>query len=106
MRKIALTIALCLLPVSAHAQGTGMLHFDIQCFTAAYVDNLLLKKYLEVVVGRGVGQRAWGIELYLSKDGETWTVIVVRGNMIKCLLSSGTYWEDVPHRFPLPGKPL
>ena len=36
------------------------------------------------------------IELYLAKDGVTWTVLVTTTNGITCLIAAGKEWEEKP----------
>ena len=59
----------------------------------AEVAKKLAKDYAEVPVGMGLANNGGVVELFSSKYGATWTLIVTMPNGESALITSGEYWE-------------
>tara|TARA_Y100000310_G_scaffold184552_1_gene184690 strand:+ start:1437 stop:1742 length:306 start_codon:yes stop_codon:yes gene_type:complete len=70
----------------------------VQCLDdrAAMVDQLW-EKYSEFLVGRGKHNRAnTTIEIFSTKDGSTWSLVITQPNGRVCLVVEGKDWERPP----------
>ena len=89
---VCLMVALWLMSWPAKAQ-------DNQCAERDSILAALADKYHEKPVDAGLvtgGEKTAIIELLLSPNAETWTLILSLPNGQSCLLASGTNWEALP----------
>lgn len=67
------------------------------------VENLQ-RKYYEAQVARGLtigrDQMLRVVEVWRTKDGGTWTILVTRPNGMTCLVAEGSEWVNVPWALP------
>ena len=64
------------------------------CDDQAKVVWTLDKNFGEARVGQGVGAQGWLIQLWVSKDGSTWSVVALSPDGQKaCLLATGEAWQ-------------
>lgn len=83
------SMAVTLLATGAAAQPTV-------CEKRAAAVKNLQTKYQERVAGRGLSATGNVVELWISKDGATWTITVTTPRNITCGVGAGTDW--------MPGK--
>lgn len=64
------------------------------CDDRARVVETLRNNYGELVVAVATGRTGEVIEVFASRNGETWTIVVTRGS-ISCLVMAGENWQVV-----------
>ena len=78
---------------SAAAQQAGM--------PRAEVVQTLGDRYAEESVGLGIAQNGGVIELFTSKDGATWTIVLTMPNGLSRVIATGESWMQIT---PLEGQ--
>ena len=63
------------------------------CATRAEALKNLSDKYSEAPIGMGVTNKGAVIEVLVSQDGVTWTIIITLPNGVSCMVASGESWE-------------
>jgi hypothetical protein len=53
-------------------------------------------KYGERVVAGGLASNGGHLEILVSPDGKTWSVMLTMPNGLTCLIASGEAWEPAP----------
>lgn len=97
MRALALAAVLfpvtmaVLFPVTAHAE---------KCGTRASLVDFLLIEHGETPTAVGIRNDGRIVELLVSEDGATWTLLMSQPNGISCGAFTGTTWMQIP---PKPG---
>ncbi len=77
----------------AAAQHAGM--------TRAEMVKALGDRYAEESVGLGIAQNGGVIELFTSKDGATWTIVLTMPNGLSRVIATGESWMQI---MPLVGQ--
>ncbi len=77
--------------ISAPAAGQQ----SVPCNDRAVALKFLADKYDEEPVARGLTNRGHMMELFVSKDGYTWTLLVSQPNDLACLIAAGEGWRPV-----------
>ena len=72
----------------AKAQNSGI--------DRATVVKRLLEKHAEKPVGMGIAHNGSIIELFASRDGKTWTLIMTMPSGKSFMLGSGEHWAGKP----------
>ena len=67
----------------------------------AEVVKALGDRYAEQSVGLGIAQNGGVIELFTSKDGATWTIVLTMPNGLSRMIVSGESWMQI---MPLDGQ--
>lgn len=75
--------------------------FAQQCPTRDKVADFLLNKHQEYMTDSAVTSNGMRVEVFQSKDGKTWTLIVVRGDGCAAPVAEGVSWEQVARPFPV-----
>lgn len=98
---LALVLAQCVPP--AYAQISPM-----SCLPHEAAVNKLEQGYGEQRAGLGISPDGGAVyELYVSPDGETWTILITRTNGLTCIAASGESWMFQSRvKPPLLGFPL
>jgi hypothetical protein len=65
------------------------------CVKRADLIKHLAAKYHEAPAAVGVADNGALLEVFASKSGETWTVMVTMPNGISCMVATGQQWEDL-----------
>lgn len=73
----------------AHAQATA-------CVKRTDLIQHLANKYQEAPAAVGLADNGALLEVFASKSGETWTVMVTMPNGISCMVATGEQWQDLP----------
>ncbi len=74
----------------AHAQSPGVNRADLV--------KQLVERHSETPVARGLGSNGGMFEVFSSKDGETWTIIMTTPDGKSYLLGAGEFWATFPHK--------
>ena len=75
------------------------------CQTRASAVDELAQRHQERTLGIGLIQGAV-IELLVSKDGETWTLIITSSNGCVNFIGAGMYWQQVVPTYKPKGRGL
>ncbi len=67
----------------------------------AEVVKVLGDRYAEESVGLGIAQNGGVIELFISKDGATWTIVLTMPNGLSQVIAAGESWMQIT---PLDGQ--
>ncbi len=67
----------------------------------AEVVKVLGDRYAEESVGLGIAQNGGVIELFISKDGTTWTIVLTMPNGLSQVIAAGESWIQIT---PLDGQ--
>ena len=67
----------------------------------AEVVKALGDRYAEESVGLGIAQNGGVIELFTSKDGATWTIVLIMPNGLSLVIAAGESWMQFT---PLDGQ--
>jgi hypothetical protein len=73
------------------------------CEDHAQVRKRLEIKYRETLAAIATNQYGWLIELYVSADGKSWTLVGTRPNGPACVFGVGIDWQMVA---PIAGNPM
>jgi hypothetical protein len=66
------------------------------CVKRADLIKHLENKYHEAPAAVGLADNGALLEVFASKQGETWTVTVTMPNGISCMVATGQQWQDLP----------
>lgn len=66
------------------------------CVPRDHVLTHLLKKYQEQPIAMGLANNGGIIEVLVSPDGNSWTIMITMPNQISCIVSAGEGWELIP----------
>lgn len=74
-------------PAPAQAQ-TG-------CDSRASIVDQLRDDYREAPVAYGLEQSGSVVEVLISENGQSWTVLITRPDGITCIAAAGQHWQEV-----------
>jgi hypothetical protein len=97
MKSVLVGILVALLAGPAMAQQS--------CETRASAIEGLAQKYQEQPVGMGLTS-AGVVEVLVSEDGATWTMIITAPNGCVRFVGAGTYWQQVVPTYKPKGRAL
>ncbi len=69
---------------------------QMACDKPAAVANHLKRKYQEAPVALGLSNDGGLVELFTTRNGETWTLMITYPWGLACLLQAGENWETIP----------
>ncbi len=95
-RMVGLTAALIGAIGAATVSLTGQARAEASCAPRADVIEALTKGYTERSVGMGLASDGNMVELFQSKDGASWTIVVTLPNGMSCPAFAGQGWEKLP----------
>jgi len=87
MRVLLLTLIMLGVPITAQAAA--------QCAPRAGIVDFFAKNYGERPVAAGLQSGGGVMELLVSDDGSTWTLLVSTPQGVTCFVSSGTAWVRI-----------
>jgi hypothetical protein len=87
----AAAVALIAAPAFAQSMGPGP-----ACVKRADLIKHLQAQFQEAPAAVGIADNGALLEVFASKSGETWTVMVTMPNGISCMVASGQQWQDLP----------
>ena len=72
------------------------------CGSHAAVARWLARTFAETPLARGLQGDGRLFELYMAKEGSTWTVVITDPAGESCILTEGTSMDVLPHGAPRP----
>ena len=92
----AIGLALTLLMVTAFMVRPA----EAQTVCVAHADLVqqLSRKYAEEPMALGLGSDGSVMELFTSKDGETWTLVRITPDGTSCMIGGGESWTEMSPR--------
>jgi hypothetical protein len=63
------------------------------CQSRADINQLLTQRFDEVPTALGLQSNGHLIQVFVSKDGETWTIVTTRPDGISCIVALGQHWQ-------------
>ena len=67
------------------------------CHSHADVAKMLEKKFAEQPSALGVQANGHLVEVFVSNEGTSWTIVVTRPDGWSCIVAVGEHWESLPH---------
>ncbi|MEY1557077.1 hypothetical protein AB3Y40_15715 [Yoonia sp. R2331] len=64
------------------------------CLTREVIVQKLGEGYSERLVGRGLQGEARLFEVFMSRDGSSWTIIQSFPTGLSCIMAAGTHWQQ------------
>jgi hypothetical protein len=86
----AAALALAASPPSVAQQA------QMTCVKRVDLVQRLAAQFHEQPVAAGLTENGWLLEVYASRQGETWTVAMTLPNGTTCLVASGQEWQALP----------
>ncbi len=68
------------------------------CVAHADLIQQLSRKYAEEPMALGLGSDGSVMQLFTSKDGETWTLVRITPDGTSCMIAGGESWTNIPAR--------
>jgi len=67
------------------------------------ISQLLTQRFDEVPTALGLQSNGHLIQVFVSKDGQTWTIVTTRPDGISCIVALGQHWQavDAPASDPM-----
>jgi hypothetical protein len=82
-------------PASAQAPpGTALAP---ACHSRADLTKMLDQKFAEQPSALGVQADGQLVEVFVSNQGTSWTIVVTRPDGWSCIVAVGEHWESLPH---------
>lgn len=95
VNAVTLTAVLVILALPARAQSP--------CAPRDYILTQFAQRHHERPVGMGLAANGATLELLVSQDGSTWTLIATGPRGVTCIAATGTDWEPVQPKYGEPG---
>ncbi len=68
----------------------------VECAERGFIVKQLDKKFKEGRIATGIMAKHGLMELYVSKDTGTWTVLLTSPRGLSCVIAAGENWESMP----------
>lgn len=68
----------------------------VGCHQPKEIARLLSTDFSERPVAFGLQQDGTLMQIFASKTGETWTVVLTTPTGLSCIVAEGTRWENLP----------
>ncbi|HEX2478584.1 MAG TPA: hypothetical protein VHK45_04850 [Geminicoccaceae bacterium] len=82
-------------PAAAQApSGNGLAP---ACHSHADLTKMLQQKFAEHPSALGVQANGHLVEVFVSNQGTSWTIVVTRPDGWSCIVAVGENWESLPH---------
>ena len=92
----AALVALLALAAPALAQVPAQAAVTPACHSHAELTEMLNQKYAEQPSALGVQANGHLVEVFVSNDGASWTIVVTRPDGWSCIVAVGEHWESLP----------
>jgi hypothetical protein len=66
------------------------------CHSHADLTEMLNQKYAEQPSAVGLQSNGHLVEVFVSNDGTSWTIVVTRPDGWSCIVAVGEHWESLP----------
>ena len=80
----------------ALAQAPPQSPLTTACHTQADLTEMLNQKYAELPSAVGLQSNGHLVEVFVSNDGTSWTIVVTRPDGWSCIVAVGEHWEPLP----------
>lgn len=70
---------------------------SVGCHQPREIARLLSTDFSERPVAYGLQQDGTLMQIFASKTGETWTVVLTTPTGLSCIVAEGTRWENLPN---------
>ena len=70
------------------------------CAEHAEIVKQLGKHHAETPVALGLAANGGVVEVFPTRDGSTWTMVITMPNGVSCMMASGESWEAFPAKLP------
>jgi hypothetical protein len=67
------------------------------CHSHADLAKMLGEKFAEQPSALGVQANGHLVEVFVSNEGTSWTIVVTRPDGWSCIVAVGKHWESLPH---------
>jgi hypothetical protein len=73
------------------------------CQSRDDISQLLTQRFDEVPTALGLQSNGHLIQVFVSKDGQTWTIVTTRPDGISCIVALGQHWQalEIPAPDPM-----
>ena len=95
MRHISV-IAAAIAALTTTVSMTAATHAQGMCFPRADLVQQLARDFQEAPAAVGITDDGSLLEVFASKDGETWTVVVSLPDGTACPVAAGQQWLETP----------
>jgi hypothetical protein len=82
---------------SASAQAPPATDVAPACHSHADLAKMLGQKFAEQPSALGVQANGHLVEVFVSNEGTSWTIVVTRPDGWSCIVAVGQDWESLPH---------
>ena len=89
----AMSLGLAAALTAAAPAAADPLNAQPACQSRADIDQLLTQGFDEVPTALGLQSNGHLIQVFVSKDGATWTIVTTRPDGISCIVALGQHWE-------------
>jgi hypothetical protein len=81
----------------ASAQAPSGTALAPACHSHADPTKMLNQKFAEQPSALGVQANGHLVEVFVSNQGTSWTIVVTRPDGWSCIVAVGEHWESLPH---------
>jgi hypothetical protein len=102
MSRIAVpTLLAGALALSAPLAAAAEQAQQMTCIKRVQLIQHLANQFKEKPIAAGLTENGWLLEVYASREGETWTIAMTMPNGTTCLVASGQEWQALPQKAEL-----
>jgi len=80
----------------ALAQAPSQTAVAPACHSHADLTEMLNQKFAELPSAVGLQANGRLVEVFVSNDGTSWTIVVTRPDGWSCIVAVGEHWESLP----------
>ena len=93
----AVLVGMLSLTSSASAQPSPQTALTPACHSHADLTEMLEQKFAEQPNALGLQANGHLVEVFVSNDGTSWTIVVTRPDGWSCIIAVGQHWESLPN---------
>jgi hypothetical protein len=97
LTPVALVGMLGLTPPAPAQAPPGTTVLAPACHSHADLTKILNQKFAEQPSALGVQANGHLVEVFVSNQGTSWTIVVTRPDGWSCIVAVGEHWESLPH---------
>jgi len=87
------TLLFAILAIFATPALAQIVPQQVPCGERTAMLGHLAEKYGETAIGIGLSEEGNAVELLISKDGKSWSILLTSPDGKSCLVSSGAHWQ-------------
>jgi hypothetical protein len=80
----------------AFAQASPGTALTSACYSHADLTKMLDQKFAEQPQALGLQANGQLVEVFVSNEGASWTIVVTRPDGWSCIVAVGEHWESLP----------